>query len=105
MIDQALRKEFPESEQTDGETDPGGFYEKCCQGTLLETVARVSSKKNDTKEKLFQFHDVFNLDNENLAEDAPTLIDWKVKISCTAVRLEVCFIYPRFGCHSSAILA
>lgn len=26
----------------------------------------------------FQFHDVFNLDNENRAEDMPTLIDRKV---------------------------
>ncbi|XP_038987593.1 K(+) efflux antiporter 6-like [Phoenix dactylifera] len=61
MIDQALRKEFPESEQT--------------VGGNLETVAGVTSKKNDTKEKLFQFLDVVNLDNENLAEDSPTLID------------------------------
>ncbi|KAG1346659.1 putative K(+) efflux antiporter 4 [Cocos nucifera] len=44
---------------------------------VLETVARVTSKKNDTKEKSFQFHDVFNLDNENQAEDTPTLIDRK----------------------------
>ncbi|XP_010667307.1 K(+) efflux antiporter 4 isoform X3 [Beta vulgaris subsp. vulgaris] len=45
---------------------------------VLETVARVRSKKNDTKqEKSFQLHNVFNLDNENQAEDTPTLIDRK----------------------------
>lgn len=92
---------------------------------VLETVARVKSKKNETKEekyvlvsfwwkispfisfdvvvmisensesclvwtshsvlnffrpydRSFQFHNVFNLDNENRAEDMPTLIDRKV---------------------------
>nr|XP_029120423.1 K(+) efflux antiporter 4 isoform X2 [Elaeis guineensis] len=78
MIDQALKKEFPESEQIDGETDPGGFNNSVAEKqAVLETVARVTSKKNDTKEKSFQFHDVFNLDNENQAEDTPTLIDRK----------------------------
>ncbi|KAE8678748.1 K(+) efflux antiporter 4 [Hibiscus syriacus] len=43
---------------------------------VLETVARVKSKKNETKEeKSFRFHDVFYLDNENRADDAPTLIN------------------------------
>ncbi|EHA8592565.1 K(+) efflux antiporter 6-like [Cocos nucifera] len=61
IIDRALQKEFSESEQS---------------GAVLETVARVTTKKNETKEeKSFQFHDVFNLDNENQAEDIPTLID------------------------------
>ncbi|XP_008799750.2 K(+) efflux antiporter 4 [Phoenix dactylifera] len=78
MIDQALKKEFPESDQIDGETDPGGFNNSVAENqAVLETVARVTSKKNDTKEKSFQFHDVFNLDNENQAEDTPTLIDRK----------------------------
>ncbi|URE47174.1 hypothetical protein MUK42_37487 [Musa troglodytarum] len=70
MIDRVLQKEFPESEQSGGETDPGGFNdsvaEKQQQGSLfyssyiykklfravfvvLETVARVTSKKNETK--------------------------------------------------------
>ncbi|KAJ9168237.1 hypothetical protein P3X46_019787 [Hevea brasiliensis] len=41
---------------------------------VLETVARVKPKKNDTKEeKSF----IFNLDNDNGAEDTPTLIDRK----------------------------
>ncbi|XP_057536890.1 K(+) efflux antiporter 4-like isoform X5 [Amaranthus tricolor] len=45
---------------------------------VLETVARVKPKKNETKEdKSFQLHHVFNLDNENGAEDTPTLIDRK----------------------------
>ncbi|RZR90328.1 hypothetical protein BHM03_00018190, partial [Ensete ventricosum] len=54
---------------------------------VLETVARVTTKKNETKEEKyviilsFQFHDVFNLDNENRAEDIPTLIDRKVVIT------------------------
>ncbi|PPR88400.1 hypothetical protein GOBAR_AA32279 [Gossypium barbadense] len=43
---------------------------------VLETVARVKTKKNETKEeKSFQLHDVFHLDDENRADDAPTLID------------------------------
>ncbi|CAK9164414.1 unnamed protein product, partial [Ilex paraguariensis] len=44
---------------------------------VLETVARVKPKKNETKEKSFQLHDVFNLDNENRGVDMPTLIDRK----------------------------
>ncbi|THU52387.1 hypothetical protein C4D60_Mb10t03460 [Musa balbisiana] len=79
MIDRALEKEFPESEQNGGETDPGGFNNSVAEKqAVLETVARVTTKKNETKEeKSFQFHDVFNLDNENRAEDIPTLIDRK----------------------------
>ncbi|CAH2057491.1 unnamed protein product [Thlaspi arvense] len=47
-------------------------------GAVLETVARVKPKKNDTKEdKSFQLHDVFNLESENPGEDMPTLIDRK----------------------------
>ncbi|XP_058074078.1 K(+) efflux antiporter 6-like isoform X2 [Magnolia sinica] len=78
MIDRALEKEFPENEQT-GETDAGSFNNSVAgQQAVLETVARVKSKKNDTKEeKSFQFHDVFNLDNENREEETPTLIDRK----------------------------
>ncbi|XP_008798615.2 K(+) efflux antiporter 6-like isoform X3 [Phoenix dactylifera] len=58
------------------ETDAGSFNNTVAEKqAVLETVARVTPKKNETKEeKLFQFHDVFNLDNENLAEDTPTLI-------------------------------
>ncbi|KAH9799932.1 K(+) efflux antiporter 6 [Citrus sinensis] len=45
---------------------------------VLETVARVKPKKNDTKEeKSFKLNDVFNLDNDNGAEETPTLIDRK----------------------------
>ncbi|URE47217.1 Sodium/hydrogen exchanger family [Musa troglodytarum] len=79
MIDRALQKEFPESEQNGGETDPGGFNNSVAEKqAVLETVARVTTKKNETKEeKSFQFQDVFNLDNENRAEDIPTLIDRK----------------------------
>ena len=33
----------------------------------------------------FQFHDVFHLDNENRAEDMPTLIDRKVCLMCIPV--------------------
>ncbi|KAK7358446.1 hypothetical protein VNO77_00374 [Canavalia gladiata] len=78
MIDRALEREFPENEQNEG-TDPGGFNNSVAeQQAVLETVARVKSKKNESKEeKSFQFHDVFNLDNENRADDMPTLIDRK----------------------------
>ncbi|KAG6538856.1 hypothetical protein ZIOFF_004008 [Zingiber officinale] len=79
MIDRALEKEFPENEQNGGEIDPGGFNNSVAENqAVLETVARVTTKKNETKEeKSFQFHDVFNLDNENRVEDIPTLIDRK----------------------------
>uniref|UniRef100_M4E3J2 Cation/H+ exchanger transmembrane domain-containing protein n=1 Tax=Brassica campestris TaxID=3711 RepID=M4E3J2_BRACM len=79
IIDRALEKEFNESDQTEV-ADPGSFNNSVAgQQAVLETVARVkSTKKNETKEdKRFQLHDVFNLDNENRAEDTPTLIDRK----------------------------
>ncbi|KAJ3691949.1 hypothetical protein LUZ60_012299 [Juncus effusus] len=80
MIDRALQKEFTETDQTQAETDPGGFNNSVAENqAVLETVARVTTKKNETKTKdekqSFQFHDVFNLDNENRQEDVPTLID------------------------------
>ncbi|XP_042501255.1 K(+) efflux antiporter 4-like [Macadamia integrifolia] len=77
MIDRALEKEFPDNEQS-GETDDAGSFNNSVieQQAVLETVARIKPKKNETKEeKSFQLHDVFNLDNENQAEDMPTLID------------------------------
>ncbi|KAG0492157.1 hypothetical protein HPP92_005555 [Vanilla planifolia] len=76
IIDRALQKEFSESEQNGEEADKGSFNNSVAEKTaILETVARVT-KKNDTKEeKSFQFHNVFN--NENQAEDVPTLIDHK----------------------------
>ncbi|KMZ60348.1 K(+) efflux antiporter [Zostera marina] len=80
IIDRALEKEFPENEQSDGaDADAGSFNNSVNDDqAVLETVARVKSKKNETKEeKSFQFHDVFNLDNENHADDIPTLIDRK----------------------------
>ncbi|XP_021893298.1 K(+) efflux antiporter 4 [Carica papaya] len=78
MIDRALEKEFTENDQNEA-TDPGGFNNSVAeQQAVLETVARVKTKKNETKEeKSFQFHHVFNLDNENRVEDTPTLIDRK----------------------------
>ncbi|KAJ4708183.1 K(+) efflux antiporter [Melia azedarach] len=77
IIDRALEKEFTESEQT--EADAGSFNNSVAeQQAVLETVARVKSKKNETKEeKTFKLHDVLNLDNDNGAEDTPTLIDRK----------------------------
>ncbi|XP_020270841.1 K(+) efflux antiporter 4-like [Asparagus officinalis] len=79
IIDRALEKEFSESEQSDGESNAGGFNNSVAEKqAVLETVARVTSKKNDSKEeKPFQLHDVFTLDNENGQEDIPTLIDRK----------------------------
>ncbi|KAL7189296.1 hypothetical protein ACSBR1_039024 [Camellia fascicularis] len=79
IIDRALEKEFPENDDQSQATDPGSFNNSVAdQQAVLETVARVKSKKNETKEeKSFQLHDVFNLDNENRAEDMPTLIDRK----------------------------
>ncbi|OWM83174.1 K(+) efflux antiporter 4 isoform X1 [Punica granatum] len=78
MIDRALEKEFPENEQNEA-ADAGSFNNSVAgQQAVLETVARVKSKKNETKEeKSFQLHTVFNLDNDNRAEDTPTLIDRK----------------------------
>ncbi|XP_062097224.1 K(+) efflux antiporter 6 [Humulus lupulus] len=78
MIDKALENEFKENDQNEA-NDAGSFNNSVSgQQAVLETVARVKSKKNETKEeKSFQFQDVFNLDNENRAEDTPTLIDRK----------------------------
>ncbi|GAU11787.1 hypothetical protein TSUD_75380 [Trifolium subterraneum] len=79
MIDRALEREFPENEQNEGAEDAGSFNNSVAgQQAVLETVARVKPKKNESKEeKSFQFHDVFNLDSENRVEDTPTLIDRK----------------------------
>ncbi|XP_058732195.1 K(+) efflux antiporter 4-like isoform X2 [Vicia villosa] len=79
MIDRALEREFPENEQNEGTDDAGSFNNSVAgQQAVLETVARVRSKKNESKEeKSFQFHDVFNLDSENRVEETPTLIDRK----------------------------
>ncbi|XP_019175894.1 PREDICTED: K(+) efflux antiporter 6-like isoform X1 [Ipomoea nil] len=79
MIDRALEKEFNETDQNEA-NDAGSFNNTVSeQQAVLETVARVKSKKNDTKkeEKSFQLHHVFNLDNDNGAEETPTLIDRK----------------------------
>ncbi|XP_057536887.1 K(+) efflux antiporter 4-like isoform X3 [Amaranthus tricolor] len=79
MFDRALEKEFTENDQTEA-TDSGSFNNSVAgQQAVLETVARVKPKKNETKEdnRSFQLHHVFNLDNENGAEDTPTLIDRK----------------------------
>ncbi|KAL5769072.1 hypothetical protein ACOSP7_015628 [Xanthoceras sorbifolium] len=78
LIDRALDKEFTETDQAQA-TDVGSFNNSVAeQQAVLETVARVKPKKNDTKEeKSFKLHDVFNLDNDNRAEDTPTLIDRK----------------------------
>ncbi|KAI3866494.1 hypothetical protein MKX03_023185 [Papaver bracteatum] len=79
MIDRALEKEFPDNEQSEGETDAGSFNNTVAgDKAVLETVARVNHKKNETKEKSFQLHDVFN--NENREEDTPTLIDSKSNV-------------------------
>nr|KYP72262.1 Transmembrane and coiled-coil domain-containing protein 3 [Cajanus cajan] len=73
MIDRALEHEFTENDQNEA-TDPGSFNNSVAeQQAVLETVARVTPNKNDTKdEKSFQLHHVFNR-----AEDTPMLIDRK----------------------------
>ncbi|XP_010536199.1 PREDICTED: K(+) efflux antiporter 6 [Tarenaya hassleriana] len=78
IIDRALEKEFNESDQNEA-ADPGSFNNSVeGQQAVLETVARVKSKKNETKEeKPFKLHDVFNLDSDNRVEETPTLIDRK----------------------------
>ncbi|XP_050218536.1 K(+) efflux antiporter 4 isoform X2 [Mercurialis annua] len=78
IIDRALEKEFNETDQNES-PDPGSFNNSVAGNqAVLETVARFTQKKNETKEeKSFQFHNVFNLENENRAEDTPTLIDSK----------------------------
>ncbi|KAJ0030440.1 hypothetical protein Pint_12940 [Pistacia integerrima] len=91
IIDRALEKEFTENEQIEVQNsdflffaanDSGSFNNSVAgQQAVLETVARVKPKKNDTKEeKSFKLHDVFNLDNDNGAEETPTLIDRKDNI-------------------------
>ncbi|GER56123.1 glutathione-regulated potassium-efflux system protein [Striga asiatica] len=107
MIDRALEKEFTENEDQNQANDAGSFnnsvaeqqkkrqrffvvvcdikisaiflaYSVFLDKAVLETVARVKSKKNETKEeKSFKLHQVFNLDNDNGAEEIPTLIDRK----------------------------
>ncbi|CAN4097523.1 unnamed protein product [Withania somnifera] len=82
MIDRALEKEFNETEEQPDAIDHGSFNNSVAeQEAVLETVARVGRvkfKKNETnEEKSFQLHSVFNLDNDNGAEDTPTLIDRK----------------------------
>ncbi|XP_042033406.1 K(+) efflux antiporter 4-like isoform X1 [Salvia splendens] len=79
MIDRALQKEFTENEDHNEENDAGSFNNTVAeQQAVLETVARVKPKKNETKEeKSFKFNKVFNLDNDNGAEETPTLIDRK----------------------------
>nr|VDD35075.1 unnamed protein product [Brassica oleracea] len=98
MIDRALEKEFPENDQNDV-PDPGSFNNSVAdQQAVLETVARVKPKKNETKTKeenccyqilfhwlkaiyniinAFNSRSFFNLDNENGVEDTPRLIDRK----------------------------
>ncbi|XP_028552332.1 K(+) efflux antiporter 6 isoform X2 [Dendrobium catenatum] len=76
IIDRALQKEFPESEQNAEEINQDGFNNSVAKKkAVLETVARVTKKNDTNEEKSFQFHNVFN--NENQAEDMPTLIDHK----------------------------
>ncbi|KAL0311884.1 UNVERIFIED_CONTAM: K(+) efflux antiporter 6 [Sesamum radiatum] len=79
MIDRALEKEFTENEDQNQANDAGSFNNSVAeQQAVLETVARVKTKKNETKEeKSFKLHQVFNLDNDNGAEETPTLIDRK----------------------------
>ncbi|KAL1532571.1 K(+) efflux antiporter 4 [Salvia divinorum] len=79
MIDRALQKEFTENDDHNEANDAGSFNNTVAeQQAVLETVARVKPKKNETKEeKSFKFNQVFNLDNDNGAEETPTLIDRK----------------------------
>uniref|UniRef100_A0A0R0GI26 Cation/H+ exchanger transmembrane domain-containing protein n=1 Tax=Glycine max TaxID=3847 RepID=A0A0R0GI26_SOYBN len=74
MIDRALEHEFTENDQNEATADPGSFNNSVAeQQAVLETVARVTPNKNDTKdEKSFQLHHVFNR-----AEETPMLIDRK----------------------------
>ncbi|ESQ50331.1 hypothetical protein EUTSA_v10001937mg [Eutrema salsugineum] len=78
MIDRALEKEFPENDQNEV-PDPGSFNNSVAdQQAVLETVARVKPKKNETKTK--EEKSFFNLDSENGLEDTPRLIDRKDNI-------------------------
>ncbi|KAG9456540.1 hypothetical protein H6P81_001048 [Aristolochia fimbriata] len=75
MIENALENEFTENDQPEV-ADAGGFNNSVAEKqAVLETVARMKSKKNETKEEKYMH--IFNLDNENGAEDTPTLIDRK----------------------------
>ncbi|XP_020883432.1 K(+) efflux antiporter 4-like [Arabidopsis lyrata subsp. lyrata] len=88
MIDRALEKEFPDNDQNEGSslTRSSLFcissisYVPCGARAVLETVARVKPKKNETKTK--EEKSFFNLDNENGVEDTPRLIDRKYLTYC-----------------------
>ncbi|KAH6828454.1 K+ efflux antiporter 4 [Perilla frutescens var. hirtella] len=86
IIDRALEKEFTENEDHNEANDAGSFNNSVAeQQAVLETVARVKPKKNETKEeKSFKFNQVFNLDNDNGAEETPTLIDRKFYSDCVS---------------------
>ncbi|KAM7276033.1 hypothetical protein ACFE04_017899 [Oxalis oulophora] len=73
IIDKALEKEFTSETDQNEATDPGSFNNSVAgEQAVLETVARVTSKKNDTKEEnsFKRF-----LDNDDRQEDTPRLID------------------------------
>ncbi|EPS73308.1 hypothetical protein M569_01441 [Genlisea aurea] len=80
MFDRALQKEFTENDDQTQVNDAGSFNNSVAdQQAVLETVARVKTKKNETRDEngTFSLHQVFNLDNDNGAEETPTLIDRK----------------------------
>ncbi|KAI5393477.1 variant 2, K(+) efflux antiporter 6 [Lathyrus oleraceus] len=74
IIDRALQHEFTDNDDQNEVPDSGGFNNSVAeQQAVLETVARVTPNKNDTKdEKSFQLHHVFDR-----GEDTPILIDRK----------------------------
>ncbi|GAB2265326.1 K(+) efflux antiporter 5 [Dionaea muscipula] len=83
MIDEALKREFPENEQHEASGGTSFNSTVADQGGVLETVAVIShdkTKKNDTGEangtRPFQIQDILPLDSDD-SDDMTTLIDTK----------------------------
>lgn len=56
-------------------------------------------------DRSFQFHNVFNLDNENRAEDMPTLIDRKVCVLHVILDAYIILIFHGGGIFFSSYLS
>ncbi|CAI0543861.1 unnamed protein product [Linum tenue] len=98
MIDRALEKEFNETDQGEA-TDPGSFNNSVAGQQVVQVqhwalidglvtvalapielvlLADLTTANSPVKyARSFQFHSVFNFDNDNRGEDAPRLIDKK----------------------------
>ncbi|XP_050937291.1 K(+) efflux antiporter 4 isoform X2 [Cucumis melo] len=67
IIDRALEREFTENEQTDEVADPGSFNNSVAEKQFWKLLLELSQRRMKRKRR----------NNENRAEDMPTLIDRK----------------------------